>query len=77
MQGWSFDINHLIMAGYIAAYFFYALTLLTCLFRWNGLSRFLSVTALALNASILCHRRLSPNPPVVMMHETWPFICLI
>jgi flavodoxin len=27
--------------------------------------------------SLNCHRRLSPNPPVVMMHETWPFICLI
>lgn len=65
MQGWLSDIKHLIMAGYIAAYLFYALTLLTCLFRWNGLSRFLSVTALALNASILAGISIvSRQPPV-------------
>ncbi|MBW1783174.1 MAG: hypothetical protein JRL30_20830, partial [Deltaproteobacteria bacterium] len=46
-------MKSLILTGYIASFLLYALTLLTAFSRWNGLSRFLSVMALALNGSVL------------------------
>jgi hypothetical protein len=58
-------MKSLIVAGYSAAHILYALTLLTCLMGWNGLSRFLSVMALALNGSILISISIvSGQPPV-------------
>ncbi len=46
-------MKSLILTGYITAFLLYALTLLTSFLRWNSLSRFLSVMALALNGSVL------------------------
>ncbi len=58
-------MKSLIMTGYIAAYLLYALTLFTCILRWNGLSRFLSVMALAFNGSLLAGISIvSGQPPV-------------
>jgi len=46
-------MTNFILTGYIAAYALYALTLLTCLVRWDRLSRILSVAALAVNGGVL------------------------
>jgi hypothetical protein len=59
------DMKNLIMSGYIAAHLFYALTLLSCLLRWDRLSRFWSVTALAFNALTLAGISIVPSQPPV------------
>ena len=58
-------MNDLITTGYIAAYLFYVLTLLTCVLRWKRVSHFLSVTALTLTASTLVWISISSGQPPV------------
>jgi hypothetical protein len=58
-------MKNVIVTGYITSYFLYTLTLITCLFKWKGLSRFLSVAALLFNAIILATISIvSGQPPV-------------
>jgi hypothetical protein len=58
-------MKSVITIGYVTAYLFYTLTLITVLLRWNRLSRLLSVAAIVFNGVILAVVwGVSGHPPV-------------
>lgn len=71
-------MKNLVLTGYIAAYLLYATTLFTCLMSWNGLSRLLSVMALALNGSVLAGISIvSGQPPVFEIFAGLLFVTFV
>ena len=71
-------MKSLIITGYITACLLYALTLFTCLMRRNGLSRFLSVMALAFNVSVLVGISImSRQPPFFEIFGSLLFVTFI
>ena len=67
-----------ISTGYVAVFFLYALTLFSCLMRWNSLSRLLSLMALVINGAILVGvSMVSGQPPVFEMFGGLLFVTFV